>query len=196
MGILNNILADKDEVWRKFSKELNGQFIEAKSRVEIRHKKWTITLDSFGSVYGGYITRVRAPFISKDGFKFKISRKSSSRIGRFFGVQQTQIGFSQLDDNFTIKGNDKDKLKQLLENSKIRNSISSLPIYFRLDIKKWLDTYFPEDVCELYFEAETIIGAIKDINKLKILFKLVTEILDQLCHIGSASEDDPKVNVI
>ena len=50
----------------------------------------------------------------------------------------------------------------------------------------------PEGVDELYFQVS---GVIKDLDRLKELFTLFTETLDQLCRIGSAYEKDAWVGV-
>ncbi len=47
---------------------------------------------------------------------------------------------------------------------------------------------FPEKVDELYFR---IPGVVKDIWRLKALYDLFPEVLNYLCHIGSAYENDP-----
>jgi hypothetical protein len=47
---------------------------------------------------------------------------------------------------------------------------------------------FPEGVDELYFRVP---GVIKDVARLKLLYELFGETLDQLCRIGSAYEKAP-----
>jgi hypothetical protein len=49
---------------------------------------------------------------------------------------------------------------------------------------------YPADVDELRFH---VAGIIKDVERLKLLFELFAETLDELCRIGSAYEGDPKV---
>jgi len=55
------------------------------------------------------------------------------------------------------------------------------------DDEGWFGTRFPEGVDELYF---CVLGIIKDIERLKSLFDLFAEVLDHLCRIGSAYEDE------
>jgi hypothetical protein len=50
----------------------------------------------------------------------------------------------------------------------------------------------PQGVDELHFE---VVGVIKDIDRLKLLFELFSETLDELCRMGSACEDDPQVRL-
>ncbi len=138
---------------------------------------------------------MRAPYVNKDGFRFKIYRKGIfSEIGKFFGGQDVDIGFPQFDEDFIIKGNDEQKLRTLFANSKIRELIEFQP-NIRLEIKDdegWFAKSFPEGVDELYF---CVVGVIKDIDLLKALFDLYAEVLDQMCLMGSAYESNPHVEL-
>jgi hypothetical protein len=51
---------------------------------------------------------------------------------------------------------------------------------------------FPEGVDEVHFRAG---GVIKDIERFKGLFELFAETLSQLCRIGSATKEDPGVEL-
>jgi hypothetical protein len=48
----------------------------------------------------------------------------------------------------------------------------------------------PKGVDELYFE---VVGLIKDVDRLKLLYELFSETLDELCRMGLAYENDPQV---
>ena len=54
----------------------------------------------------------------------------------------------------------------------------------------WGGQNFPLDVDELYFQVG---GVIKDVDRLKQLFDLFAETLDELCRMGSAYEKNPGV---
>jgi hypothetical protein len=60
------------------------------------------------------------------------------------------------------------------------------------DDEGWFGPHFPEGVDELQF---TVVGVIKDVERLKLLFELFSETLDQLCRIGSAYDQPPDVRV-
>ena len=51
-------------------------------------------------------------------------------------------------------------------------------------------TSFPADTDELCFH---VAGVIKDVERLRLLFELLAETLDQLCRIGSAYQEAPKL---
>lgn len=60
------------------------------------------------------------------------------------------------------------------------------------DDEGWFGATFPEGVDELYFQ---VLGVIRDLDRLKSLFDLFAEILNELCHIGSAYENDPNITL-
>ena len=94
------------------------------------------------------------------------------------------------DEKFIIKGSDEQKLQQLFANPKIRELILSQPD-IHLEVKPdegWFGVSFPEGVDELYFET---VGIVRDPERLKQLFDLFSEVLNHLCQIGSAYENDP-----
>ena len=51
---------------------------------------------------------------------------------------------------------------------------------------------FPEGVDELYFN---VAGVIKDLDRLKLLYELFAETLDQLCLTGAAYAANPNFGV-
>jgi hypothetical protein len=52
----------------------------------------------------------------------------------------------------------------------------------------WYSKDFPDGIGELLFQVR---GEIKDLARLKELYALFGETLDQLCRIGAATHDDP-----
>ena len=80
----------------------------------------------------------------------------------------------------------------MFQHLKIQQLIDAQPA-INLEVKDddgWLSTQFPEEVDQLVFN---VVGVIKDVERLKWLYELFAEILQQLCRIGSAYEDDPNV---
>ncbi len=203
MGILREIFGpSKKEIWKTLSDQIGSEFIEggffSGDKVVAHVKDWTVTLDTYTVSTGKSsttYTRMRAPYVNKDGFRFKIYRKGIfSEIGKFLGGQDVEVGFPEFDEDFIIKGNDEHKLRTLFANSKIRQLIEFQPDIC-LEIKDdegWFAKSFPEGVDELYF---SVVGVIKDIDRLKALFDLYAEVLDQMCLMGSAYESNPHVEL-
>ncbi len=95
--------------------------------------------------------------------------------------------------DFILQANEAYKLGRLLGNSKIRDLIERDPnIHFEVRDDDGFFGKFPEGVDQLYFQTG---GVIKDITRLKGLFDLFAAVLDHLCYIGSAYEDDPGLEV-
>ena len=113
MGFLRKLFGpSKNEIWMQLSHEVNGRFIDGSwskgSKVEVEHGEWNITLDTYTVSNGKSsttYTRLRAPYVNKDGFHFTIYRKSVfSGMGKMFGMQDVEVGHKQFDDDFIIKG--------------------------------------------------------------------------------------------
>jgi hypothetical protein len=199
MGVLRKIFGpSKDEVWKQLSSEIEGDFIEGGfwkgSKVRARVKEWTVTLDTYVVSTGKShipFTRMRAPFVNNDAFRFKVYRENIfSDIGKIFGMQDVEVGHSEFDRQFIIKGNDAIKVQLLFGNAELRRLLAAQPSV-SLEVKDdegWFGTTFPEGVDELYLQT---LGVVKDIDRLKLMYDLFAETLNRLCHLGSAYEDDP-----
>ncbi|MBI3585672.1 MAG: DUF3137 domain-containing protein [Ignavibacteriales bacterium] len=193
---------NQDEIWKQLCNEIGATFVEGGfwkgGKVQAQVKEWVVTLDTY-TVHANNAnityTRIRAPYVNKDGFRFTVYRKSIfSGIGKFFGMQDVEVGYPEFDEAFIIKGTDESKLRSLFMNSKIREMIQAQPT-IQLEVKDdegWFKTKFPEGVDELYFQVR---GVIQDVQRLKALYELFAEVLNHLCHIGSAYENDPKVTL-
>lgn len=203
MGFLREIFGpSKNEIWAQLSSEIEAEFIKGdfftNSKVVARVKDWTVTLDTYAVSTGKSsvtYTRMRAPYVNKDNFTFKIYREGVfSDIGKLFGMQDVEVGYPAFDESFIIKGSDEQKLKELFANEKIRTLIEQQP-EIHLEVKDdegWFGAEFPEGVDELYFQ---VAGVICDIDRLKSLYQLFAEVLEHLCAIGSAYSDDPGVEL-
>lgn len=204
MGWLRDLLNPRrEEVWRRLSEEIGADFVEGglwrASKVQARVKEWTLTLDTYTLSTGKVAvtcTRLRAPFVNRDGFRFLIYRKSPfSGLGKALGMQDIEVGHALgFDEDFIIKGNDEHKVRRLFANPEIRRLIEEQP-EIRLELKDDEDALrgrYPEGVDELRFTA---LGVIDDLERLKKLYELFAEVLDELCRMGSASPDDPGVDL-
>jgi hypothetical protein len=190
------------EVWKQLCLEINANFITAgfwkRKRVESKHNNWTIYLDTFTESSGENAvkyTRMRAPFVDRDKFYFKIYKKGFfSGLGKALGMQDIQVGYPGIDDNYIIKSNSEATVVRLFSNSRIRELIQRQPKVM-LEILKSEGMFgpkFKENESELYFLVQ---GVMKDIGLLKSLFELFREVLDELKRIGSATGDTPQVKL-
>jgi hypothetical protein len=203
MGLLRAMFGpSRDEVWRQLAEQLKADFVAGKgfreSKVQVHVDEWTVTLDTYtvttGSVHITY-TRMRAPFVNRDGFRFRIYQKNIfSSVGVLFGMQDIEVGYPDIDREFVLKGNDETKLCMLFTDQRFRELLMELK-EFTLEVKDdegWFGTKFPEGVDELYLQVS---GEVKDIERLKRFYELFAVTLHQLCHIGAAYESDPHLNL-
>lgn len=157
--------------------------------------QWTVTLDMYVVSTGKSsvtYTRMRAPFVNRDGFRFVVYRASIfTPLGKMLGMQDIRIGNDRFDDDFVVKSNKEPQVRKLLADPKLRQLIQKQKrIRFEVkDDEGWFGKRFPEGVDELQFIE---VGIIKDMHRLEKLFELFAYTLNRLCHIGSAYEDDPR----
>jgi hypothetical protein len=201
MGALRKLFGpSKEEVWRKLRSEIGADFVKGSlwrgDKVVAKVDQWTITLDTYTVSTGkssATYTRLRAPYVNHDGFRFTVYRKGfSSELGKLLGMQGIQVGDPAFDNDFIIKGNNVTLVRSLFANPKIRQLIQAQPnIYLTVkDDEGWFSKSFPKGVDELYFQAG---GVIKEVERLKALYELFAEMLHYLCHLGSAYENDPQI---
>lgn len=185
----------KREIWKQLAEQLQGEYFKGKmfktDRVEAYHGDWVITLDTF-VIDKVVFTRIRAPYVNRDDFIFKICRENfAHRIGKVLGMKDIEVGHPSFDQDFIIQGSDERKLQMMFANPYIRELISYQPkilLQLRREAPLFQKTRFPEDVNELYYH---IAGILKDPDQLHDLFELFSHTLDHLCAIGTAYEDDP-----
>jgi len=86
----------------------------------------------------------------------------------------------------------REKVRRLLSNPRLRELVArhkEIHVSVR-DDDGWSGVKFPPDVDQVRFECT---GEIKDLQRLHALYDLFAEILNTLCHIDSAYEDDPQL---
>ena len=193
----------QEEIWRQFAEQVGGRFTDGgwfgQDRVDAQWQQWTLTLDYYVAHHGKSstkYTRMRAPYVSRDGFRFKVYRASVfTPMGKALGmVQDHEIGHERFDENFVVQGPDEARVRRMLRNEKIRALIEEQPdISFEVkDDEGYFGKTFPGGVDELYFQAH---GEIRDLDQLRRLYDLFIEVLDYLCTAGHAHREDPRIEL-
>ena len=191
---------NKDEVWRQLCQEIGAKFVEGGgwkgNKVQAVVGPWTVTLDTYTVSTGKSsvtYTRMRAPYINSEGFRFTIYRKGVfSGLGKMLGMQDIEVGDPEFDEAFIIKGNNEPRVQHLFADTQLRALVQAQPAIM-LDVKDsegWFGPKFPDNVDELHF---LVVGVIKEVERLKSLFDLFAVLLEQLCKIGSAYKQEPGV---
>jgi hypothetical protein len=192
----------RKEIWQQLSAEIGARYVEGgfgkADKVQVTHDEWTVTLDTYVVSTGKttmVFTRMRAPYVNPGGFRFTVYRKSIfTGLGKMLGMQDIEIGDEPFDQDFVVKGTDEARVRELLSNPKIRELIARQPkLHFTVkDDEGWFGATFPEGVDELYFQ---VVGVIKDVERLKLLYELFAETLEQLCRMGAAYKQSPDVRI-
>ncbi len=194
----------KEEVWRQLSEEINIDLVDGGfwkgSHVEGRHENWVTYLDTY-TVSSGQThthttyTRIRAPFVNKKGFQFKIYQSGFfSDIGKVLGMQDIEVGYEPFDSMYVIQSNDVGVVTKLFSNHNIRSLIELQP-RLKLETRNSEGIFGPsfnQDESELYF---SVVGIIKDIELLKALFDLFSAVLIELEVMGCATGEKPGVKL-
>lgn len=196
----------KDEVWRRLAEEIDADFIDGGfwkgSKVEAHVGPWTVTLDTY-TVSGGdpstpsscTYTRMRAPYVNPEGFRFTIYRQGLlSGLGKLLGMQDIEVGDPEFDEAFIVQGTNESRVRELFAVPKLRALVLEQP-QIQLTVKEsqgWFGPSYPEGVDELHFQ---VVGVIKEVDRLKALFDLFAAVLDRLCQIGSADKRGPGVSL-
>ena len=189
----------REEIWRQLAREVGGQFFDKtvlkSSAVQARADDWIITLDALSDPNtGASYTRLRAPYFNPEGFRFEIYRAGFfTELWKGLGMQDIEVGHRRFDRDFVIKGNKPGRVRRLFDNRKIRRLIDAVP-RIRLSVKghEGMFSKFPAGMDELHFQST---GIIKDVGRLRTLFELFAEVLQELCHEGDAYEDDIRIHI-
>jgi hypothetical protein len=183
----------KREIWRRLSHELGARHVPATfwngDRIEVTHDAWTITLDTyFSAASKSTYTRLRAPYVNPDDFRFTVYRRGLfSDLATWLGMQDVDVGHPEFDRDFVIKGTHEGRLRRLFENPAIRRLIDAQrSIHFSVHDRRGDGPSPATD--ELRF---VVPGVIKDEARLRELFELFAETLDELHRMGTASGHAP-----
>ena len=134
---------------------------------------------------------MRIPFRRENDITFKLSRKNIfSGLGSMFGMPLIGTYDYDFDDEFVIKGNDESVIRDIFQNQGIKDKIK-LQKKLNLKVTPYKEKKSPTD-SELYFQMT---GVLKDIEKLKNLFDLFSELMDELSKNGVASLEKPMMRL-
>lgn len=198
MSMLRGLFGpSKDETWSQVAREIGGRY-EAHGPfgtgvVRYRSGEWEITLDIYktGSSTTHTYTRMRTPFLTRNGLTFAVEREGMiSAFLKRFGQQDIEIGDPDFDKAFLVKGNDEAKVRRLLQDPRMHQLIQVQPeVRFKIRADAGVfNKGFPEGVHELYFEMT---GVVKDTERLRALFALFSLTLERLVEIDAAYDGDP-----
>ena len=192
----------RNRIWETLATELGARFTDGGSwkgdRIQADHGEWTVTLDHYTVLVGKVpmtFTRLRAPYVSSDGFRFKIYRRSlGTDLFVKLGMQDVEVGHASFDRDFVIQGNDERKLRRLFDEAEVRRLLERQKdvVLSVKDDEGWFGRRFPDGTDELECLFH---GLVTDPRRLKDAFELFGAVLDRLCQIGSAEAADPGIEL-
>ncbi len=203
MGLMRDLFGpSQKEIWGLLADQVGGSFAEGgfwqPGNVQARSGDWIVTLDTYTVSTGKSsvtYTRLRAPFVNRDGFRFQLTRRNLfTDIGvALFGMQDLVVGSPILDQAFVIQANNEPKIRELLSDQRIADLVLTAAfsgVRIQQGPSGFFGTTYPAGVDELYFVAG---GVIRDLNQLRGLFELFSLILHRLAHMDSAYADDEQI---
>jgi hypothetical protein len=212
---MGDAVQEQEQAWKQLATEVGGELITRRERgrrflgrhlqLAVIAKAGTspIALDlkmeaGADTVPSWLVTRIRAPYVARDAFSFSVKRVRARLsdgavlhgMARLAGRHKVEPGDLGFDRDFLITANDAAQVRALLADPKIRDLIQSQP---SLDISAarpgWrLFKRSSQRLSVLRFEEE---GVITDVERLKSLFELFRETLNQLCQVGAAAQEEP-----
>ena len=147
--------------------ESEGRASSFAKRVKMKRKQyrnWVIMHDVFetsslsrSQYEGNPYTRMRALYLDKDGFRFRMRRRSFlGRVLSIFGQPTAKTEFSEIDRYFAVKTTDETKMAHLLDSISLRLVMMRQP-GLCLEVKTRDSIYgrpLSKGVRELYLQIE------------------------------------------
>ena len=199
----------KKDLWQQLNRGAKAHFVEGEGLQHgttiVEVGPWSVSLDSY-PVIASYVdvrhapqfgalhlmrTRIRAPYVTRDGFRFWVYHKTRlSGVRKLFGMQDIATGYPEFDGDFVLRANDESKARALFEGWNIHRLLIENPTAHLLvkENEGRSRPPFPETVRELCIE---IPHSVTDMEEMTSLCELFAEALYGLCVIGSACEEDP-----
>lgn len=181
--------------WNKLANLVGGDYVNVggSESVSLRVRGGVIVLHEQRVGNSSPHTRIRASYISLDDFTFSIHSKTPfHRFAKFFGMRHIEVGDSEFDDKFIIRANDASKIQALFANETIRQKLLAIHSIHLLFVG--VTQAENPGISPVFGGRHEIVwaraGLVGYIDLLRYLFDVFAEILNQLCEIGSAKDDD------
>jgi hypothetical protein len=193
-------LPSRDEAWTALAERRSGSVVTARKghvkQVRFRIGAAELVLDTFtqsdGNTSQAY-TRIHGLYQSRDDFEFRMYRKSVlSGLGKFFGMQDIEVGHPQLDREVVIKANSPGKIQSLLLRGCVAGALVTLGtgrFESRAFKRRGVDT---TNVRELRYALP---GILRDAAKLDAMIDLMAETLDHFVRSGSAWDEPTPISL-
>ncbi len=190
----------RDEVWSEFAVRHAGVVELTKrgrvKRVRLPTGPWTTVLETYAQSSGNHsetYTRFRALYRVRDEFRFRIHRRTAfSGIGKFFGMQDIEVGNPAIDRDWIIRADSEGRARSLLILPEVARALASVKSG-RFESRPYRKRGVrAPDVRELRLQVP---GEVKDVERLDAGLALFAASLDRLVRIGAAQPEPPAVEL-
>ncbi|MGI8634543.1 MAG: hypothetical protein ACR2KZ_03985 [Segetibacter sp.] len=180
----NNVIkgASEEDIWQQIKRQFvqNPEPLEYNAIIEEGGHRILvdIDIDLGGGFESGYeTTSFTAHLHTATPFRFAIHEEHfTDEIGKFFGMQDVELGYKEFDEKLIIKTNDQGKLKEIFADESIRTVIQDL-----YDFTFGITTHHPSDstIKEPFLEL-IIEHGITDVSKLRTIYKAYFSVLNMI----------------
>lgn len=119
----------EEQIWSQIATDIDEDILEYHAVIKQGYVNiyLDIDIDLGGGFEGGYATtNYRAP-LNITSFEFAIHEEHfTDEIGKFFHMQDVEIGYPDLDDHLIIKTNNVEKVKTLFTDEQTRQTFTTL----------------------------------------------------------------------
>lgn len=192
MGFIEDMLITKKEVWQDIADGWDGMFVAGgmfgTDRLHIFLDPYEIVLDGFSDGNGYAYSRFRSPFKNSRELYFKLIHENFiHRMGKYFGMEDINIGSEAFDRHFLVKGNRPKDIQAIFIDRDIHDtmiSLKSVHLEIRSDEGMFKNTDYRAGIDELYFRVG---GLIRDKKEIQRIFKLFVLLLNKINTLELAS---------
>ena len=176
----------EDEIWQAVEADFaNGEVFNYEAIIREGDTPVELYMDidlGGGFESGAEITTLKAPLRLHSDFKFSVNDQGAmDSIGKFFGMQDVEVGYPVLDHHLVIKTNNKDKVRQIFTDANLRQLFTSLSgfdcsihnckagdsdaeqTFLELNINEGINE--PKPLRKVYHGFHTLVNAIHEVDK-------------------------------
>jgi hypothetical protein len=123
---------NEEQVWAQVQSDLsqNPDLLQYRALLEQQNKTvlLDIDIDLGGGFEGGFATTIfSAHFRNRSGFRFALHEEGFfDDLGKFFGMQDVEIGYPDFDERILVKTNDESRIRTILTDDATREVLQSL----------------------------------------------------------------------
>ena len=174
--------SSEQDVWQNIEADLAAEDEVLNYDVVInqggKQVQLTVDIDPGGGFEGGFeTTELRAPLALVSDFRFAVHDEDFiDEIGRFFGMEDVETGYTDLDKNVVIKSNDEEKVHRIFGDDDVRELFTKLEDFdLSIHHQKLRDSESEQPVLEL-----NINEGITDPTSLRTVYHAFYKVLEMI----------------